>query len=304
MQTRILQTIGLIKGRIKIISSRQGFEIRIPNPNEGKFEDSSYGQAFFIWGLVGIFLLIRILSNYCDGTITCTLPNFWELIGLAPQNWIRFIALAAWFLIEIVILLTIAHILWGCEKVIFSPMALRIGKCLLGFGKWRTYSITGITNFKVVQPDSSWLGKWRYERQGKLQCEVEGKTVKFGKHLQQREARDLAKFFSPILAFRCYLVQRIIFGDLRLAQNDSERTIQNPDVTRFAIPFVALQEVIIDAATYDFHQVERFLTYAVNYIGQEYLKEQVEVHIYGDPEQLQPNLRNSLANLCKSVTVH
>lgn len=54
----------------------------------------------------------------------------------------------------------------------------------------------------------------------------------------------------------------------------------------------------------DFHQVERFITYAANFIGQDYLKQRVEVHLYGKPEQLHSNLRNSFQNLCHSIHLH
>ena len=75
----------------------------------------------------------------------------------------------------------------------------------------------------------------------------------------------------------------------------------NPDVTELTIPISKLKWIGIHAETYDFHLVERFITYAVNYIGQEHLKEHVGVDIHGDPDKLHPNLRNSLKNLCKSV---
>jgi hypothetical protein len=58
------------------------------------------------------------------------------------------------------------------------------------------------------------------------------------------------------------------------------------------------------AESYDFYLVERFLTYGIDYIGQDHLKKEVDVHIYGDPEKLQQNLRNNFTNLCKSITVH
>lgn len=56
-----------------------------------------------------------------------------------------------------------------------------------------------------------------------------------------------------------------------------------------------------DRSAYDFHLVERFLTYALNTIGQNYLRTCVNVYLSGDPEQLHPNLRNTLTNLCKRV---
>ena len=81
-------------------------------------------------------------------------------------------------------------------------------------------------------------------------------------------------------------------------------TLPNLDLSEFTISMSRLERIEIYTETYDFHLVERFITYAVNYIGQGYLKNNVEVHIYGDQNKLHPNLRNSLENLCKCVEVH
>lgn len=78
----------------------------------------------------------------------------------------------------------------------------------------------------------------------------------------------------------------------------------NPEVSELTASMSKLKKIEIHAETYDFHLVERFITYAVNYIGQKHLREQVEVHIHGDPDKLHSNLRNSLENLCKCVEVH
>ncbi len=77
-----------------------------------------------------------------------------------------------------------------------------------------------------------------------------------------------------------------------------------PDASEFTIPLSRLRRIVIQTGTYDFRLVERFITYAVNYLDRKHLKEQIEVHIYGDPEKLHPNLRNTFENLCKCVRVH
>ena len=56
--------------------------------------------------------------------------------------------------------------------------------------------------------------------------------------------------------------------------------------------------------TYNLHQVNCFLTYALEYIGGKHLKNRVEVHIYGNPRDLNRNLYNALQNTCKRVEVH
>lgn len=106
----------------------------------------------------------------------------------------------------------------------------------------------------------------------------------------------------------CASIDTIIFGKdtikvLNQVLNQAA-TLPNLDLSEFTISMSRLERIVIYTETYDFHLVERFITYAVNYIGQEYLKEHVEVHVYGDPDKLHPNLRNSFKNLCKCVEVH
>ncbi|MBN2266708.1 MAG: hypothetical protein JW725_00005, partial [Candidatus Babeliaceae bacterium] len=51
-------------------------------------------------------------------------------------------------------------------------------------------------------------------------------------------------------------------------------------------------------------QVERFMTYAVQYLGQSYLQCHVVAKIYGEEEHLHLNLRNSLTNLCNDIMLY
>lgn len=78
----------------------------------------------------------------------------------------------------------------------------------------------------------------------------------------------------------------------------------NPDVSTTTVPMPCLAQIVIDADTFHFHALERFLTYAINQLGQPYLKKHVTVHVYGDSEKLPPNLRNNLTTLCKHFYIH
>lgn len=99
-------------------------------------------------------------------------------------------------------------------------------------------------------------------------------------------------------------IDKVIFGsETSLIVPDSDKSLFNPDVTESWFPMV-LQQIIIHTQTYNFYLIERFLTYAVNSIGQQYLKNHVEVQIYGKPDNLHPNIRNNLTNLCKGVYNH
>lgn len=95
-------------------------------------------------------------------------------------------------------------------------------------------------------------------------------------------------------------IKTVTFGDFN--DDASWSTIwHNPPTEAFTEELPHLKTILIDAETYDFDQLERFLTYAVNHIGQKYLKKKVTAYIYSDPESLHPNIRNSLENLCKKV---
>jgi hypothetical protein len=99
-------------------------------------------------------------------------------------------------------------------------------------------------------------------------------------------------------------IETVIFTHRDINSADQKKILKNPESVELTIPISSLKRIVIHTGTYDFHLVERFITYAVNYIGQKHLREQVEVHIYGDPEKLHPNLRNTFKNLCKNVEIH
>jgi hypothetical protein len=96
-------------------------------------------------------------------------------------------------------------------------------------------------------------------------------------------------------------VKTVVFGEGHLPITDAWPVWQNPEATELTTPLSGLKIIGIHVPTHDFHRVEQFLTYAVNYIGQKHLKAHVIVHIYGEPARLHPNLLNTLTNLCKSV---
>jgi hypothetical protein len=121
--------------------------------------------------------------------------------------------------------------------------------------------------------------------------------------LEDRNSKFQMKATEILLAIYA-AIEVVLFGTREYQEFKRQTTLLNPEVSDFTIPISHLEKIVIHAETYDFHLVERFITYAVNYIGQEYLKEHVEVHIYGDPEKLHPNLRNSFKNLCKQVEVY
>lgn len=102
----------------------------------------------------------------------------------------------------------------------------------------------------------------------------------------------------------CAMVDTVTFGAAAWLDCSAACTLQDLDVTDLDIPLPALQRLFIAADTHDFYLVERFMTYAVNIIGQQRLKDQVDVHIYGDPDKIQQNLLHNFQHLCKHVISH
>lgn len=99
------------------------------------------------------------------------------------------------------------------------------------------------------------------------------------------------------------LIETVVFGSLALESLDPRTTLWNLETADLTMMMPALSTVIIQVDTYDFYQVERFLTYALNYVGQEYVKHHVNVHLYGHPYSLHPNLRNNLEHLFERVEI-
>lgn len=129
----------------------------------------------------------------------------------------------------------------------------------------------------------------------KVLIDILGEIDSYG-HSLDEIAETLEIIFSSI--------DTISFGDDQHKESNQRTILHDPDVSKLTIAMPNLERIIIYTETYNFHQVERFITYAVNYIGQKYLKENVEVHIYGNTDNFHPNLLNNFKNLCKFVEVH
>ena len=119
---------------------------------------------------------------------------------------------------------------------------------------------------------------------------------------------DLLQFSDSVYRFcqHCHHVEipitTLIFGELSASSEDSQRVLRNPDLTHLTLPMPHVRQVLLDTETHDFHQVERFLTYALNYLDRDMVKEKLQVYIHGDPERLHVNLLNTLRNTCDNIT--
>ena len=99
-------------------------------------------------------------------------------------------------------------------------------------------------------------------------------------------------------------VEIVVFGVCAPAHLAETGAWLNPDASSLTRPLPALIRIDIFSDSYNFQLVERFFTYAVNALGQAYLKKEVIVHVYGTLAELQPNLRNVCQNLCQQVVAH
>lgn len=115
---------------------------------------------------------------------------------------------------------------------------------------------------------------------------------------------EVRKEAANTLRIICASLHTVMFGRSTAQNMPLDKVLHNPDVSMLTSSMPALQQILVHTETYDFHQVERFLTYAVNYIGQGSLKKRVKADLYGEPEKLHPNLRNTLTNLCERVSLH
>lgn len=99
----------------------------------------------------------------------------------------------------------------------------------------------------------------------------------------------------------CTRTRIVRFYDHASTEGVPSHVLLNPEVSSWESPLFTLERIEIYAASYTFHQVEQFLTYAVNTLDRAYLKHAVEVDIIGDRADIPSSLYNSFANVCRSV---
>lgn len=210
------------------------------------------------------------------------------------------IPVAGWVVIMYVASATLLSSILNKEFTIFHGERMTIKTTFLGITRQEAdYEFSGMQHFRFLpEPPKG---------QGHLQFEYEGQVVECCRALDAAEAQVIYTQITDIMTSHCHVVEQIVFGTSQMSDNAlsekraSHYTLQNPDVSSLTTSFFHLKHLHIQTESYDLYQLEQFLTYAVNYIGEEYLKEYVEVHLYGNLERLDTNLRNSLTNLCKQV---
>jgi HEAT repeat protein len=98
-------------------------------------------------------------------------------------------------------------------------------------------------------------------------------------------------------------VTTVYFGQCDLPHKYDRPHWINPDVTSLLLPLSQLRSICLHANSYELFHVERFLTYSLNSLGQDYFRNSVEAYIYGEAGHVHPNLRNTLSSICKQVHV-
>jgi hypothetical protein len=250
-------------------------------------EESVHEKWFLPWlftwsigGGVAVTILVKMLAfeGFLVWLVGWCLGEFWALYSVTKKYLSR-------------------H-----EYLLISEHAMTIGKAMLGIRRKKTYQLNKIQDLRLTSERNIGQEYLRFSQE-RILFDYEMHTIRFGKYLEQSDARTFLKLLTDMLSFRCQSVEHIIFGTQCISEEARLTTLQNPDVSTLTFPFMLLKQIVIETDTYQFYQIEHFLTYAINYIGQDYLKTKVDVHVYGDIENLHPNIRNNLTNLCKCVHV-
>lgn len=236
--------------------------------------------------------------------MTALIVAMWAIGGLAGVFTIReglVEWLCLWLSGTILGSYVVARAWYRRVKIVLVENMLTIGTYVFGvswlkIGRETSYDIRKMTDVRLASPE-----KWN---DGKLWFGYGTETITECKNIGMMTAKELVNILSDILRFRCHMIECILFGVYQYVGDKPQVLLQNPDVSEMTFPFIRLKRVIIQTETCDFYQIERFITYAVNYLGQEFLKHHVDVYLYGTPEKLHANLRNNLTNLCRSVYEH
>ncbi len=208
-----------------------------------------------------------------------------------------------WLLVVLVVFLVSAGLYGGltvCVKrqIVFSQDDMSFRQLVLRISVERSpqYPLRHIHNIRVDTGVSL--------TNGHLMFDYKGTPITCQDTLSRHLASHTAAIMSEMLRFSCSTIERIIFGTPRVAIHDPSRTLLNPDVSDLSLPFARLRHLIIYGDTYSIRQVEQFLTYVLNTYKAAYFRKYVTVDVYGEQQEVHPNIWNNLTHLCKSVSLH
>ncbi|MBN1413177.1 MAG: hypothetical protein JW969_20220 [Spirochaetales bacterium] len=103
------------------------------------------------------------------------------------------------------------------------------------------------------------------------------------------------RFFRKILT----KIDTVILGDniFRVEKG----YLRNPDLTRFPSPLMCLEHLMIDVDSCLPMDIERFVTYAINIIGEKKLRRNLNVTVHENIKKLNANQLNLLKNISKGI---
>jgi hypothetical protein len=201
-----------------------------------------------------------------------------------------------------------ALLVYAGLETLFAKEYLRLidGQLHIGMKSFRApriapYEIPRIRNLRLAPDDGDY--------EGRLCFEYDDQTCDFGYNLPRHEAESLLTSLARCLNIPYYAITRVVFGDE--PGNDTHQPrrghefnscLKNPDVAQLRYPLQYLKEICVYADTAYDHQIEQFLTYGLASLGQQYFATHVTVCMYGDVHKLSVNVKNSLTNVCKSVS--
>jgi hypothetical protein len=121
------------------------------------------------------------------------------------------------------------------------------------------------------------------------------------RHIHEKDVR-IRRYLDDMLSQICGQVKTVVFGEADQLSAEPSSIVYNIDAANLPYPLGKIQQIVIFPESAEFRLMERFLTYAVNRVGEKILKKQVSVRIVGRAERLHPNLLNNFTHLCKSVS--
>ena len=162
-----------IGNRIKILGS----EIRISSPKN-------------------IFMLIFLPIWLTGWTIGGAFAIKQVISGGSEEVWFLLIWLCGWIVGETFALYAFLWGIFGFEVIAAELGSLRIKRSILGYGRSRNYEISRLSNLRAsgfFGPMMSWssgMAEWGLSG-GTIAFDYEGKTKRFGIHLNENDATQL-----------------------------------------------------------------------------------------------------------------
>jgi len=95
-------------------------------------------------------------------------------------------------------------------------------------------------------------------------------------------------------------IDTVKFGQSSPEDRQTPTLWLNPDVRQFQLPLRRLRHIEIDAASANPMEIERFLTYSLENMGQDFLRLYVVASVHDPRTTLSRHILNNLLNICKN----